>query len=89
MQWLEYRLWKFCQLHFASKLQRAECVITKTYKISQFADELSSYLDKSDRNVKLLTTTGQIVFYSIETCQLLHCADMPKFAVWTNQVVSV
>ena len=40
---------------------RAKSVITKTYKLTHFTDKLCSCMDKSYRNEKLFSTTGQIV----------------------------
>ena len=62
---------------------RAECLITKNYKLTQFTDKFGSLLAKSYRNEKLLSAAGQIVSQCIQMCQLLHCTDEPKVAVLT------
>ena len=45
----------------ATLKKRAECVITKTYKLTHFKDEFRNCLDKPYRNKKLLSAAGQIV----------------------------
>ena len=44
-----------------AKQWRAECVITKTYKLTHFTDKFRSCLDKLYCNKKLFSASGQIV----------------------------
>ena len=57
------------------------------YKLTQFTDKFGSCRDKSYRNEKNVVSsmTNRILMH--KTCQLLHCADVSKVAVWAIQIV--
>ena len=62
-------------------VRKAECVITKTYKLTHYTDKFRSCLDKSyrnRRNEKLFSAAGQIVLYSIKTASRTNRITMHK-----------
>ena len=52
---------QFNYLKKSGLLWHAECIITKTYKLTQFTNKFGSRLNKPYCNEKLLSAAGQIV----------------------------